>query len=74
MKTMILMMAINAQKPPAITPANKATMPAQMNSTTAMMKPQTKAKIHHPIGKHMQINEKISKPIKNFFIAVDFNV
>lgn len=68
--TMIPIMAINAQMPPAITPVNNAKIPAQINSQTAIMNPQTKAKIHHPIGKHMQIKEPTSKAINNFFISV----
>ena len=64
------MTASNAQKPPAITPANKATMPAQINSTTAIINPQTKARIHQPMGNSKQISEPINNASNNFFISV----
>ena len=73
--TRIPMIASNAQKPPAITPANKATIPAQINSITAIIKPQTKARIHQPIGNSKHISEPTNNAINNFFIfPFDFDV
>lgn len=69
-KTIIPMMAINAQKPPAIMPANKATIPAQMNSNTATTNAQNKIKIPQPTGEHKQTKVKINNTNNNFFISV----
>lgn len=70
MKTMIPMMAINAQNPPAMIPANKATIPAQMNSHSATINAQNRIRIPQPTGEHKQIRVKINNAINTFFISV----
>ena len=63
-------MAINAQNPPAIMPANKATIPAQINSNNATTNAQNKIRIPQPTGENKQIMQKIKIANNNFFISV----
>ena len=60
---------IIAQAHPAIAAAIKAVIPPQMSLPTAKIKAQTKARIHHPIGKNRQITEPTNNTIKKFFIS-----
>lgn len=70
MKTIIAIIAITAQNPPAIIDANNAATPAQMNSHTATTNAQNKIKIPQPTGEHKQIRVKITNANNIFFISV----